>query len=161
MEDLNLLAADCVVISCCCQCLILQILIFVLLKLPCKFVKKTREYAKKKLQQKKRDKKVMKKEKGSSSYIEEIVRIHELSLRIEGDRAFEDVGGHNCGCCLEEVEKVMEELSRRGEFAFGSFWGREGPWPWGVPKTVTKDHSGDDGFVSYQIIEIVGSMSSA
>ncbi|KAG8639055.1 hypothetical protein MANES_14G095101v8 [Manihot esculenta] len=49
MEDCNILAADCVVISCCCQCLILKIIIFILLKLPYKIIRKTREYTKKKL----------------------------------------------------------------------------------------------------------------
>lgn len=32
--------------------------------------------------------------------------------------------GRGCGCCMEEVEKVLEELSSKGEFGFGSFWGR-------------------------------------
>jgi len=57
-EDMNMLAADCVVICCCCQCLILQIVIFVLFKLPYKLVRKTREYARKKLRQRKEDKKI-------------------------------------------------------------------------------------------------------
>lgn len=37
----------------------------------------------------------------------------------------ETVEFHGCGDCMEEVEKVMEELLHDGEFAFGSFWGRE------------------------------------
>ena len=31
---------------------------------------------------------------------------------------------HGRGQCMEEVEKVLEQLSMKGEFAFGSFWGR-------------------------------------
>ncbi|KAI4314001.1 hypothetical protein L6164_026944 [Bauhinia variegata] len=156
MEDLHMLGADCVVISCCCQCLILQILIFVLLRLPYRLVKKTREYAKRKLQQRKKGKKVVMKGEKCSLYVEEIVRIHEQSFRIEGERSFLGIGQHSCGCCLDEVEKVMEEFSRRGNFGFGSFWGKEEPW--GVPKIVTKHQSDDDGFVRY-LSEMVGSLS--
>lgn len=32
--------------------------------------------------------------------------------------------GHKCA--IEEAHKVMKELSEKGEFAFGSFWGRSG-----------------------------------
>ena len=49
MEDCNMLVADCIAISCCAQCLILQIIIFVLRGLRCKLIRKTKEYAKKKL----------------------------------------------------------------------------------------------------------------
>lgn len=27
------------------------------------------------------------------------------------------------GYCMDEVERVLEEFSQKGEFAFGSFWG--------------------------------------
>ncbi|XP_061354084.1 uncharacterized protein LOC133298762 [Gastrolobium bilobum] len=152
MEDLNILAADCVVVSCCCQCLMLQILVFVLLKLPCKLVRKIREYAKKKLPQTKRNDKVTQREIGS--YKDVFVRIHEQSFRTQAEMALKDDAGHNCGCCMDEVEKVMQEFYKKGEFAFGSFWGRKG---WGVP-SIVNDHN-DDSFVRYKIINLVGSLS--
>ncbi|PPS09574.1 hypothetical protein GOBAR_AA11066 [Gossypium barbadense] len=92
MEECNMLAADCIVICCCSQCLILQFIIFVFLKFPAKLVKKTKQYAKKKLIGQRRKEGKMK------------------------DGLFQDE--------VQEAEKVLEELSRRGEFAFGSFWGR-------------------------------------
>ncbi|XP_027348067.1 uncharacterized protein LOC113859513 [Abrus precatorius] len=152
MEDWNMLGADCVVISCCCQCLMMQILVFVLLKLPWKLVRKTREYAKKKLRQRKgNDKKEM------GSYEDVLVGIHEQSIRIQAEMALMDDAGRHCGCCMDEVEKVMEEFYQKGEFAFGSFWGRKGPW--GVPSIV--DHHNDVNFSRYQIIDFVGSLSYA
>ncbi|XP_020229996.1 uncharacterized protein LOC109810834 [Cajanus cajan] len=148
MEDWNMLGADCVVISCCCQCLMLQILVFVLLKLPCKLVKKTRDYAKKKLRQRKGN---THREMGSCEDV--LVRIREQSLGIQAEVALTDGAGHSC---MDEVEKVMEEFYEKGEFAFGSFWGRKGPW--GVPTNV--DHYDHVNFVQYQIIDLVGSSLS-
>ncbi|KAF7827885.1 hypothetical protein G2W53_019049 [Senna tora] len=122
MEDLNMLAADCVVICCCCccQCMILQILVFALLKLPSKLIKKSRDFAKRKLNRRRRRSEI-------ESYIEEIVRIEEecrFRVEAERERGFveEDAGE---GDCMEEVERAMMEFYRKGEFAFGSFWGRE------------------------------------
>lgn len=40
-------------------------------------------------------------------------RKESMSMEIEG---FE---------CIEEVEQVLEEFSKNGEFLFGSFWGQE------------------------------------
>lgn len=47
---------------------------------------------------------------------------HSGSFRIEGFCLKEWRG---CGNCMEEVEKELEDMSRKGEFAFGSFWGGE------------------------------------
>ena len=150
-----MLAADCVVISCCCQCLILQIIVFILLKLPCKLIHKTREYAKKKLQQRKKNEKIIEREI-IGQYKDGFVEMHgEGSFRIQVDRLSID-GEHGCGTCLEEVEKVLEELSQKGEFAFGSFWGRNGS---GSLSTCVAKHEFDTSMVRYQIIEMVGSFS--
>ncbi|XP_009605579.1 uncharacterized protein [Nicotiana tomentosiformis] len=110
MVDKNIIAADCIVICCCCQCLILQIIILFLLNLPCKLFKKTKECIKK-LRDRRRNKKTMKIE--NRRYEDEILKNHGGSLRVE----FQSL------CCIEEVEKVLEEFSQNGEFAFGSFWG--------------------------------------
>ncbi|KEH20219.1 hypothetical protein MtrunA17_Chr8g0368671 [Medicago truncatula] len=136
-EDWNMLAADCVVISCCCQCLVLQILVLVLRKM----VRKTREYGKKIFCQRKGNYRGVQREMGSYK---------DVVLRIQEDYALKDDDVHNCGCCMVEVEKVMEELCEKGEFGFGSFWGRKEPW--GFPQVVN-DHY-DDSFVRYQIIDL-------
>ncbi|KAG6764114.1 hypothetical protein POTOM_031572 [Populus tomentosa] len=120
MEDLNMLAADCVVISCCCQCLILQSIIFVLLKLPHKVIQKTRAYAKKKLWHRKKEKML---ESVRGRFQDSFDKFLEGSIEIQVDDFH---GGHDCESCIEEVEEVLEGFSQKGEFAFGSFWGRVG-----------------------------------
>ncbi|PIN25929.1 hypothetical protein CDL12_01343 [Handroanthus impetiginosus] len=121
MEDRNMLAADCIVISCCCQCMILQILIFILLKLPHKLLKKTKEYAKK-FKARKRGTKIVQIE--LTRYNEDSFRSLGNSFRIEINDFLLDESLH-FGCCMDEIESVLEEFSDRGEFAFGSFWGGE------------------------------------
>ncbi|XP_059446825.1 uncharacterized protein LOC132178401 [Corylus avellana] len=148
MEDLNMLAADCVVVSCCCQCLILQIVIFVLLKLPSKLIRKTREYARKKLRQRKEV--VGGRITGGREMGKYKDGFFVGSLGIQVERLGMD-GGHHHGC-MEEVEKVLEELSQKGEFAFGSFWGRKGSGSFTSCEF-------DDINVEYQIIEMIGSFS--
>ncbi|KAK8478053.1 hypothetical protein V6N11_074066 [Hibiscus sabdariffa] len=126
-----MLVADCVVICCCSQCLILQIIVFVFLKLPCKLIRKTKRYAKKKLLIGRGGRR---KEEGKKTIIE-----LDSNLIVKGgvleDQVQVVTNSCNCMsldadqfgfgyCCLQEVEKVLEELSRKGEFAFGSFWGR-------------------------------------
>ncbi|XP_052186087.1 uncharacterized protein LOC127797322 [Diospyros lotus] len=110
MEDPNMLAADCIVISCCCQCLVLQIII-ILLKLPSKLARKTSRYAKKKLCRRRRKVTIEKK-------------MDEYGDEYQEEEGFDVNEWQGCGgcCCMEEVEKVLEELSQKGRFAFGSFW---------------------------------------
>lgn len=73
------------------------------------------------------------------------------SLGIQVDQRLGMDGGHHHGC-MEEVEKVLEELSQKGEFAFGSFWGRKGSGSFSSCEF-------DDINVEYQIIEMIGSFS--
>ncbi|KAK2354599.1 hypothetical protein QL285_092099 [Trifolium repens] len=146
MEEWNMLAADCVVVSCCCQCLVLQILVLLLRKM----VRKTREYGKKLFCKRRRNYRGVQREIHENSYKDVLLRIHEQSIRIQEDMELKDDDVHNCGYCMVEVEKVMEELCEKGEFGFGSFWGRKEPW--GLPKVVN-DHN-DDSFGRYQIIEL-------
>ncbi|XP_009356509.1 uncharacterized protein LOC103947329 [Pyrus x bretschneideri] len=146
MEDCNMIAADCVVISCCCQCLILQITIFILYKLPCKLIRKTREYTMKKLQQRRRKEIIVLdtcKDVDFASVVGESMR-----------SSMEAGGGHSCRRCMEEVEEVLQEFSQRGEFGFGSFWGR------GELGCSPSHHSPnhdpfDTSFVQYHLIEMV------
>jgi hypothetical protein len=153
-EDMNMLAADCVVICCCCQCLILQIVIFVLFKLPYKLVRKTREYARKKLRQRKEDKKITGGGRDQmGKYKGDFVGLGSFSIQVDSRLAM-DGGRHGCGSCMEEVEKVLEELSQKGEFAFGSFWGMKGS---GSFSSCEFDHNIN---AEYQIIEMIGSFSN-
>ncbi|XP_075522244.1 uncharacterized protein LOC142555308 [Primulina tabacum] len=122
MEDRNILAADCIIISCCCQCMILQILIFLLLKLPQKLLRKAKQYARK-LRTRKRGTKI--------THIE-VVGYDEDSLRNQGNSSFRiEVEGLSpdgtlrLGCSTDEIERVLVDLSNKGEFCFGSFWGRD------------------------------------
>ncbi|KAH9772069.1 proline-rich receptor-like protein kinase PERK9 [Citrus sinensis] len=145
MEDWNTLAADCVVISCCCQCLILQVLIFVVLRLPYKIIRKTKQYAKKKLIRHRRKEGKM---------------IETLKVRYQNKSwEFHVQGDHSGSCsgvqleglssCMQEVEKALEEFSQRGEFAFGSFWGRDNSRSPSAPQEF------DQSVVQFEVVEVV------
>ncbi|KAH7516618.1 uncharacterized protein LOC107429568 [Ziziphus jujuba] len=157
MEDINMLGADCMVISCCGQCLILQILVLVFLQLPYKMVRKTKNYTKKKLHRhrgrKKQEKTMSENNKEMDGLENEFVAGvigGSMRRRIEGEE--------HCGCCMEEVEKVLEELSLKGEFAFGSFWGR-GESGLIFPTPLDKHEFDYDSFVQYNLIDMLGSFN--
>ncbi|XP_065852189.1 uncharacterized protein [Euphorbia lathyris] len=140
MEDCNMLAADCVVICCCCccQCLMLQLFIFILIKLPYRIVRKTRKLARKKLR-------IGWKNKGKKGGKDDI-RFDEIEgcTRIEVDE-------FGSGNCMEEVERILEELSEKGEFSFGSFWGRNS-------SSTCIDHL-DSSVVQFELVEFVHSFT--
>ncbi|KAI3423476.1 uncharacterized protein J3R85_010972 [Psidium guajava] len=143
MEDWNALAADCIVVSCCCQCLILQIVVFVLLKTPRRLFQKTKQFAKKRLRHSRRKRKGLK-----------MTRHLREGRVVEGPGCSIDESGRG-GRCMEEVEKVLEEMSQKGVFGFGSFWGRENG---GSFSGCVCDHQGfDSGVVQFHLIEIVDS----
>ncbi|KAK9277635.1 hypothetical protein L1049_007181 [Liquidambar formosana] len=154
MEDWNTLAADCVVISCCCQCLILQVVVFILLKLPYKLIRKTKEYAKKKLRHRKREEKMI--ETVERRFKDEFLGIHGGSVRFKVDGSPINMEGHGCGKCMEEAEKVLEELCQQGEFAFGSFWGREESESF---QTYVAKQEFESNVVEYHLIEMIDSFS--
>ncbi|KVI05339.1 uncharacterized protein LOC112524348 [Cynara cardunculus var. scolymus] len=106
-QDWNMIAADCFVLSCCCQCLILQILVFLLLKLPTKLFRKTKEYMKRKFGIRRRVARCAAAVIGRQRP-QPRRRIMVEDLRRDG--------------CMEEVEKVLSEMYKKGEFGFGSFW---------------------------------------
>ncbi|KAL6969776.1 hypothetical protein U1Q18_029487 [Sarracenia purpurea var. burkii] len=122
MEDKNLIASDCIVISCCCQCLILQIIFFLLLKLPYKLVQKSKQYAKRKLGRPRKREPTIIERQLTNRYGEEFDAVHGGSMRV-----VEEESMTGCEFCMEEVEKVLEEFYEKGEFAFGSFWSKEEP----------------------------------
>lgn len=75
-----------------------------------------------------------------------------FSIQVDSRLAM-DGGRHGCGSCMEEVEKVLEELSQKGDFAFGSFWGRKGSGSFSSCEF-------DNINAEYQIIEMIGSFSN-
>uniref|UniRef100_A0A7N0UL19 Uncharacterized protein n=1 Tax=Kalanchoe fedtschenkoi TaxID=63787 RepID=A0A7N0UL19_KALFE len=149
MEDLNLLAADCVVISCCCQCLVLQLLVFLLLKLPYKLFRKARDFAKRRVRAAGGNV-----GKSLARIVENrvMVRLDSLSSR-EGSRRSRSRSRRG-KACMEEVEKALEELTRQGEFGFGSFWGQYESVR-GSPQTPA--NSDCNIICRFQIIQMIGS----
>ncbi|XP_048136009.1 uncharacterized protein LOC115727458 [Rhodamnia argentea] len=155
MEDWNALAADCIVVSCCCQCLILQIVVFVLLKVPCRLFQKTKQFAKKRFRHSRRKRKSLE----MTRHLREgrVVEGAGSSIGVGEDRVFLDVSGRG-GRCMEEVEKVLEEMSQKGVFGFGSFWGGENG---GSFSGCVCDHQGfDSSVVQFHLIEIVDSSAT-
>ena len=63
------------------------------------------EYAKKLRHRKANNDRRMGREMGS--YKDVLLRIHEQSFRIQVEMALTDGADHNCGGCMDEVEKVM------------------------------------------------------
>ncbi|RAL37536.1 hypothetical protein DM860_000230 [Cuscuta australis] len=116
MEDRNALVADCIVVSCCCQCLLLQLVVFILLKLPSGMIRRAKRYVKNLRTRNREGKGLQVKTRYGEEEDESMKRsqIHHVD-------AFFSFSG---SCCMDEVERVLDELSQNGEFAFGSFWGR-------------------------------------
>ncbi|XP_074309537.1 uncharacterized protein LOC141644024 [Silene latifolia] len=144
-EDCNTLVSDCIVISCCCQCLILQFVVFVFTQLPRKLARKTKDcYTKKSLRHRKTSG-----NEGKRTYeqTDDGRSVSMQMLELEGN-AMSKL--HRWGSCLDEVEKVLEGLSMKGEFAFGSFWGGN----------HQRENGGfleyGDHVVQFHLIEVVG-----
>lgn len=121
MEDCESLAADCVVISCCCQCLILRIVVFVVLEIPHKLIQKARKKMRRNKKGERRIEKINVTEKVCKHNNDQFAK-NVFDLLHSGNEDDDQMG-----CCVEEVERVMEQLCERGAFGFGSFWcnGRE------------------------------------
>lgn len=144
MEDRNILAADCIVLCCCCQCMMLQILIFILLKLPHKLMKKMKQYAKK-LRARRRATKIMQ-IKTARNGEDSFPSSHVGSLGAES---------LEFGCCMSEIERILDDLSSRGEFAFGSFWGGGVASDTSFPSCLNHDQL-DYEVVGYRLMELFG-----
>ncbi|XP_050224766.1 uncharacterized protein LOC126674364 [Mercurialis annua] len=144
MEDRNALVADCIVISCCCQCLVLKVIVFLFLNLPCKLVKKSIKFAKEKFRKKASNTGIELATKGGNG--DEHFETCDGSFRIIIEE-FDD-----CGKCMGDIEGVLEELSKKGEFAFGSFWGRDG-----MENGVVAKQEFDVSLVQFELVELVHS----
>lgn len=104
-QDCGAFAADCVILCCCCECFVLQFFIFVFFKIPRKLSHKMKNFVTRRLRGKKR--------RGVEIFLptkEEDCREEHLS------------GDGSRFSCMEDIEKMLHELSMEGEFVFGSFW---------------------------------------
>ncbi|XP_043717755.1 uncharacterized protein LOC122665671 [Telopea speciosissima] len=158
MEDSNMLAAECIVISCCCPCLILQIIVFLLLRLPYKLLVMSKRFALKTLGKRKKGEKATMGSRDRFSYISEMVRIQRDLLTIQA-RGIPFNSDQSCECTLSEIEKVLGDLCRQGEFAFGSFWGRDEETR-NSPSNIVQDHEESENVVNYQVIEVISSIKT-
>ncbi|XP_038874336.1 uncharacterized protein LOC120067034 [Benincasa hispida] len=145
MEDTNTLAADCIVICCCCQCLALQIVLLLLLKLPWKLVRKTREFAKRRLRMREKEEKMVGKEKGSD--------YRDKLKGISNGRCMRSEENGLGLSCMEEIEKVMQDLHEKGEFGFGSFWGHGNS----ISGSCRDEQQYSPTNVQYQLIQVIPS----
>lgn len=62
-------------------------------------------------------------------------------------------GSHVFGSCMEEVESMLGDFSQKGEFAFGSFWGRQGL----KASTCVAKQGFDISLVQFELVEILDS----
>lgn len=72
-------------------------------------------------------------------------------FRVQGDHSGSCSGVQLEGLssCMQEVEKALEEFSQRGEFAFGSFWGRDNSRSPSAPQEF------DQSVVQFEVVEVV------
>lgn len=66
-------------------------------------------------------------------------------MRIEGDDGF------GLRSCMEEIEKVMEDLHEKGEFGFGSFWGKGTS----ISGSCRDEEEFNDTIVHYQLVQVI------
>ncbi|CAH8390159.1 unnamed protein product [Eruca vesicaria subsp. sativa] len=106
-EECGAFAADCVVLTCCCQCLVLQVTCFVLFKVPRKLGQKIKKFVKRRC--------------GKT-----LIQTREEDVVKEehwyGNRIVFEEGSSRSNCIEEEIERTLQELSMKEEFSFGSFW---------------------------------------
>ncbi|EOA37266.1 hypothetical protein CARUB_v10010845mg, partial [Capsella rubella] len=106
-EDCGAFAADCVVLSCCCQCLVLQVSVFVFFKIPCKLAKKMKKFVKRRCR------------KTLQPTMEDVKEEH----CSRNGFAFEVVSTRSD--CFDDIEGMLQERSMNKGFLFGSFWRHE------------------------------------
>ncbi|XP_010501592.1 PREDICTED: uncharacterized protein LOC104778876 [Camelina sativa] len=106
-EDCGAFAADCVVLSCCCQCLVLQVSVFVFFKIPCKLAKKMKKFVKRR----------------SRKTLQPTMEDVKEEYCSGNGFAFEE--GSSGSYCFEDIEGMLQELSISKGILFGSFWRHE------------------------------------
>lgn len=127
MEDPKLLAADCVIISTCCPCLALQLLLLLLIRLPCKLAKHSKKLVLRRLRKRQR------RSRRKREVAAEVIIVPEDPFDGGLQMGIADAvvpGGRSCrglrGCAIAEAQRVLEQLYGEGELGFGSFWRRGG-----------------------------------
>ncbi|XP_020579520.1 uncharacterized protein LOC110024102 [Phalaenopsis equestris] len=105
MEDFKNQAAGCAVLSCCCPCLLLQLGVFILFRLPQRLAVKV--------------KKLVVARKIKKRKVEKNEGMEEEEIDVDG-------GGEVAVVKVEGDEEVWEVLLGHGVFWFGSFWGEGG-----------------------------------
>ncbi|CAN0876662.1 hypothetical protein LINGRAHAP2_LOCUS11435 [Linum grandiflorum] len=128
MDDCNLMAAECMVVSCCsCQCLLLQFLIFLFLKLPRRMLHAAMQRIKMVI-----DVPELARNNGET-YAKMYNTQESMCIDIGGTGTDHDSSKLNIvdddldgkKNCIEEIERVLEDYYAKGEFGFGSFWRKE------------------------------------
>ncbi|XP_006415898.2 uncharacterized protein LOC18992436 [Eutrema salsugineum] len=104
-EDCGAFAADCVVLSCCCQCLVLQVSVFAFFEVPRKLAQKMKKFLKRRCG------------KTLQPTMEDDVK----EEHCYGNGFAFDEGSSRLNC-IEDIEGMLQELSMDKEFVFGSFW---------------------------------------
>ncbi|CAA7402232.1 unnamed protein product [Spirodela intermedia] len=118
-EDRRQLAGDCVAVCSCCPCLVVQILVLLVVGVPRRLARNSRELVRRKLGG-----------GGRRSAAGEGAAtggdLADVAMWLsDGDVLGGGGATAACrGCAIAEAEEVMAELHRRGEFGFGSFWRR-------------------------------------
>ncbi|CAF1928193.1 BnaCnng34780D [Brassica napus] len=108
-EDCGAFAADCVVLSCCCQCLVLQVTVFVFFKVPRKLGQKIKKFVKRRC--------------GNTLHTTREEAVVKEELWCGNGFVFEE--GSSRSNCTEDIERMLQERSMSKEFGFGSFWRHE------------------------------------
>ncbi|CAL9147156.1 unnamed protein product [Musa hybrid cultivar] len=129
MEDCGMFAVDCVVVCCCCPCFLLQITVFLFIRLPHKLAVKSKRIVLRKLQKRsKKDDKtnetVLDAEKAKfGAPCCDFRPCDRSSSCLEAEKVLKELMKGE-GNSWMEAEMVWEELiAREGLFWFGSFWG--------------------------------------
>lgn len=82
------------------------------------------------------------------------------SLRVDDLEGFFMNGNNGFDCCMNEVEKVLEEFYLKGEFGFGSFWDGEvysRRFPFSPRSSCLGNKEVDYSVVHCHLIQIFGS----
>ncbi|KMT08409.1 hypothetical protein BVRB_6g140860 [Beta vulgaris subsp. vulgaris] len=148
---------------------------FVFLQLPRRLAQKTKEFAKKKLRNRKKkqqgeeivEKQVVDDDDDDDEFIE-LDSGKSMSMKILELEGMAVKELHNWGSCTDEVDKVLGELSLKGEFAFGSFWGKDSEIQTrksycNCSRSLTKEDDLEFGshVVKFHFIQVIAPFSSS
>ncbi|XP_038982995.1 uncharacterized protein LOC120110980 [Phoenix dactylifera] len=120
LEDCSLFAVDCMVVCCCCPCLLLQITVFLFIRLPQRMAVKSKKIVLRKLRKR------LKKYEYVIGESDDLERGEALGVQGVNDVIIEGKSWVGDRSSFLESEKMWEEfVEEEGLFWFGSFWGTE------------------------------------